>query len=156
MSFRPDNHTTPEARQFHEYHSGEMLTRFMVVGSSYANWEFNHMSNHHASYSILLLVGSVACFACSLFPYASSRVVPETKEEVFEASLGFPFSPLYAYHSTRSADGSSFEWKSGIRLLSWSWIPVVVGTVLLRLWQRGRRNEMANSSELPRENQLVT
>ena len=83
-----------------------------------------------------LLIGMVVCYACGLFPYYSKQTDPDTSEQVTQASLGFPFSPWFAYRHVQSADGASFHYDSGIRFLSWSWIPLILGTVLLKVWKR--------------------
>ena len=89
-----------------------------------------------------LLGVAIVCFVLSLFPYGGSHTDPETAEQVTEWSLGFPFSPLWTYMQRDTAAGMKVE--MGIRFLSWSWIPLIVSSLCLKL-RRHYRQMLVNA-----------
>lgn len=86
----------------------------------------------------LLFTFALACIAISLFPRHQQHFLSETRQEVRELTLGFQASPLWKYTETRST-GGSFSWEAGFVFLSWSWIPLSIGVVLLTIWIRRQK-----------------
>lgn len=89
-----------------------------------------------------LLGVAIVCFVLSLFPYGGSHTDPETDEQVTEWSVGLPFSPLWKY--TQRGTPPEIQVEMGIHFLSWSWIPLVVSSLCLRL-RRHHRQMLVNA-----------
>ena len=81
----------------------------------------------------LLFVG-VICLAIGLMPNGKKYTDSATSERVTEWRIGLEFSPIYEYIERKSDSGMKFE--SGLNVLSWSLVPILIGATCLELRRR--------------------
>ena len=82
----------------------------------------------------------LACLLIGIFPTRNQIVDPQTSSTTVEWTLGLYFSPIWAYTHHEAVDGT-FEWQAGLRLIAWSWVPVLIGLVSIEWWSRRQVKE---------------
>lgn len=88
------------------------------------------MSNDSKRLSNLLQVMGIALLVVGLIPGRSKYTDDETKGRVTEWRIGLPFSPVWEYRRLETESGFTFN--AGVRIASWSWLPLLTGIACLK------------------------
>jgi len=91
------------------------------------------MSEQSNSAAKILLIVGIICLSIGLMPSRSWYTDLQTKEQVTEWRVGL-IQPLWERSRRETSNG--FKVHSGIRLVSWSWLPVAIGVVCFELRRR--------------------
>ncbi|MCP4786646.1 MAG: hypothetical protein GY903_02935 [Fuerstiella sp.] len=83
--------------------------------------------------TVLLFVGVIG-LAIGLMPNGKKYTDSATSERVTQWRIGPEFSPIYEYTKRETDGGMKFE--SGLNILSWSLVPILIGSTCLELRRR--------------------